>query len=169
MITIVYHDYYLMYLYFIWYWLYYYHFITYKTMYEAIIQENGKMYGCSIRTVSYGAGMSNETEPQYELIQDYVIEFKEELNVWTIEHTRTNRHMGVWKTESEALDHMLSYVNEQKASRERINNYVAEMQQIMNKHSLNEVYKDVVVEKPIKKIKVTPVTKYLERLQAQVH
>lgn len=138
------------------------------TMYEAIIKQDNKLLGCYTRTVAYWSWYSEEVEPQYDLIGGFTLEYNKELNVYVLEYTPTDRVMWTFKTEDEALEHLLAHVNEMKASNERMQGYVKEFKEKIKPYSLEEQYKDKVVEVKRKDYTQTPVWSYLNRLQAKV-
>lgn len=134
-------------------------------MYEKMIKEEDQILWCYTRVVSYWLWLSREEEPQFDLIEGFVIEFHEDLGVFVMEYTPMYRVMWSFKTEEDALDHLLAHVNEMK---ERMKKYVEDFQEKMKPYSLNEQYKDFKIEAKKKDYSQTPVGSYLNRLQQKV-
>lgn len=83
--------------------------------------------------------------------------------VWFTEHLPTKYVWWSWSTYQEAVDEVAKKVQQKKEDEKKISSKVEEFQEIVKKNSLDERYKDKVIDK---KAKPAPKTLgYLENLQ----
>lgn len=128
-------------------------------IYQKVTQEaDGKIFGWY-----WMVDHSGNVEMDFDVLNEYTVYVHETEWSFIAEHLPTNYAWGSYSTLDEALDSVLNKVNTKTRDAQKLAKKVEEFQEIVHKNSLDERYKDKVVEK---KAKPAPKTLgYLENLQ----
>ena len=95
-----------------------------------------------------GSEMDFDVLTEYEITKAY--DAKTYYPIWIVKSINTNYTIWKYHIEQYALDGLLEYINEKKKLADKIEQAGAKFQEVVNTNSLDQRYKDVVVEKKLK-------------------
>ena len=107
-------------------------------------------------------GMPDHTwnvDMDFDVLQDYAV-YPHETGAFIAEYLPAKYCFWSYRTLEEALEAVLNKINEKKKLQEKLDEAGAKFQEVVKKNSLDERYKDKVVEK-----KQKPLSPYLQNLR----